>query len=80
MRPGEALRVQAAVAKAWAEGQAEWLKGLAAAREILFTRPHGEQPEPQPASTVGACRWCERVPCEDGVHALWGAGKTSSDT
>ena len=45
----------------------------------LYTRPHGEQPELQPVSSLGACPFCERVPCEDGVHALWRARKSGSD-
>jgi hypothetical protein len=43
-----------------------------------YTRPHGEQPEPAPVSVVG-CPYCQRVPCEDQVHALWRIGKSGSD-
>jgi hypothetical protein len=45
---------------------------------VRFLRPHGEQPEPAPVSVVG-CPYCQRVPCEDQVHALWRIGKSGSD-
>jgi hypothetical protein len=43
-----------------------------------YFRDHGEQPEPAPVSVVG-CPYCQRVPCEDQVHALWRIGKSGSD-
>lgn len=44
-----------------------------------YTRAHGEQPEPQTQSSIGACKWCERVPCEDMVHGLWRQSKNGQD-
>lgn len=46
---------------------------------VSYTRPHGEQPEPTQQSTIGACPRCERVPCEDRVHALWAKGLNGED-
>jgi hypothetical protein len=44
-----------------------------------FSRPVGEQPEPAPVSVVG-CPYCQRVPCEDQVHALWRLGLNGVET
>jgi hypothetical protein len=44
-----------------------------------YFRDHGEQPEPAPVSVVG-CPYCQRVPCEDQVHALWRLGLNGVET
>lgn len=62
-------------------GESDGIPGWRGGEPVIlrYTRAHGEQPEPQTVSSIGGCKWCERVPCEDFVHALWRDQRNGSD-